>query len=108
MCARPVIRAGQLTGLGEGASMASGGQEVAVSGLRFWVLGSVGVTGPSGPLALGGPRQRAVLALLLAHPGQVVGVGDLLDGLWAEDPPRSAERTLHAYISRLRSVLGGP
>lgn len=73
--------------------------------VSFAVLGPVIVTGPGGPVALGGPRQRAVLALLLASPDQVVPVNRLIDGVWVDDPPRSAARTLHAYVARLRAVL---
>lgn len=76
-----------------------------MAAMRFWVLGPVTVTAASGSVAIGGPRQRAVLALLLAHPDQLVPTADLVDGLWGEEPPPSAERTLHAYIARLRALI---
>ena len=42
---------------------------------------------------------------LLAHANGVVSTDSLVDALWADAPPRSAERTLQAYVSRLRRVL---
>ncbi|MEU8234535.1 AfsR/SARP family transcriptional regulator [Actinoplanes sp. NPDC048967] len=49
---------------------------------------------------------RRVLALLLARAGTPTSVDLLIDELWAERPPRSARRTLSAYVSRLRKLLG--
>jgi DNA-binding SARP family transcriptional activator len=56
-------------------------------------------------VVIGGPRVRAVLALLLAELGRVVSVGALVDGLWGERTPADAERTVRAYVSRLRKAL---
>lgn len=56
--------------------------------------------------ALGGPKQRLVLALLLAEPNHVVSVERLVDGLWGDDPPDSARHTIQSYVSELRKVLG--
>jgi basic membrane lipoprotein Med (substrate-binding protein (PBP1-ABC) superfamily)/DNA-binding SARP family transcriptional activator/Tol biopolymer transport system component len=55
---------------------------------------------------LGGPKQRLVLALLLAEPNRVVSVDRLVDGLWGDDPPESARHTIQSYVSELRKVLG--
>lgn len=73
--------------------------------MHFSVLGPLRVTGPDGPVALGGPRQRAVLALLLVHADREVATSRLIDGVWADSPPPTAERTLHAYMARLRVLL---
>ena len=56
-------------------------------------------------IALGGPKERIVLALLVARANAVVSLGALIEGVWDGRPPRSAERTLQAYVARLRSVL---
>jgi basic membrane lipoprotein Med (substrate-binding protein (PBP1-ABC) superfamily)/DNA-binding SARP family transcriptional activator len=56
-------------------------------------------------LPLGGPKQRAVLALLLLRRGEVVPLGRLVDELWGEEPPASAQHSVEAYASRLRTVL---
>ncbi|MET7669122.1 ATP-binding protein [Micromonospora luteifusca] len=58
-----------------------------------------------GPVDLGGPRQRAVLALLLAARGEAVSVGRLIEDLWRGDAPPRAIASLQAYVSHLRRRL---
>ena len=58
------------------------------------------------PARLGGPRQRALLALLLVHANEVVPVARLVDEVWAEQPPVTAGNVLQTYVSQLRKVLG--
>ena len=53
----------------------------------------------------GGPRQRAVLALLLLVAGRAVPAGQLAEALWQGRPPSGAAKTLRSYVSRLRAVL---
>jgi WD40 repeat protein/DNA-binding SARP family transcriptional activator len=74
-------------------------------GMRFGVLGPLQVVGDSGPVALGGQKERLLLALLLARPNRVVAVEALIEGLWGEHPPRSAAKTLQSYVVRLRHSL---
>jgi DNA-binding SARP family transcriptional activator/class 3 adenylate cyclase len=57
-------------------------------------------------VSLGGPKERAVLATLLAADGEPVSIETLIDALWGDSPPRSAARTVHAYIARIRRTLG--
>ncbi|WP_158857605.1 AfsR/SARP family transcriptional regulator [Streptomyces sp. NRRL B-1347] len=57
------------------------------------------------PLAVGSPQQQAVLAMLLLREGRAVPMAELVDGLWGEEPPRTAHRTVLTYVSRLRTVL---
>jgi YVTN family beta-propeller protein len=45
------------------------------------------------------------LAILLLHRNEVVSADRLIDDLWGESPPASAQRTLQAYVSRLRKAL---
>lgn len=75
-------------------------------GMRFQVLGPLEVAGPDGPIALGGPKQRAVLAHLLVRANRVVPAEILIDRLWGDEPPDTAKNTLQTYISHLRKVLG--
>jgi predicted ATPase/DNA-binding SARP family transcriptional activator len=56
-------------------------------------------------LALGGPKQRAVLALLLVAAGRVVPAERLAEELWGACPPPGAAGTLRSYVSRLRTLL---
>jgi predicted ATPase/DNA-binding SARP family transcriptional activator len=75
--------------------------------MRFQILGPFAVRDGQGhELALGGPKQRAVLAILLLQAGQVVATERLIDELWGESPPRSAANTLQVYVSNLRKALG--
>ncbi|MFE2753942.1 BTAD domain-containing putative transcriptional regulator [Actinosynnema sp. NPDC059335] len=69
------------------------------------VLGRVHAVGPRGPAELRGGRQRAVLGVLALHAGQVLPVARLVDAVWGEDPPRTAVRTLHSHVARLRQAL---
>ncbi|MDC2959608.1 BTAD domain-containing putative transcriptional regulator [Streptomyces gilvifuscus] len=73
--------------------------------LRVQVLGPLRGDVDGVPVHLGSPRQRAVLALLLADRGRVVPVDRLVDGLWRGRPPQKAAASLHAYVSNLRRVL---
>jgi DNA-binding SARP family transcriptional activator/WD40 repeat protein/energy-coupling factor transporter ATP-binding protein EcfA2 len=73
---------------------------------RFTVFGAIAASRAGTDIALGGPKERAVLATLLAAEGAPVSVDALVDAVWGDDPPRSATRTLHAYIARLRKALG--
>ena len=70
------------------------------------VLGPVGLLGDDGThLTVGGPKERALLAVLACLRGQVASEERLVDALWANDPPRTARRTLQSYLSRLRRTL---
>ena len=54
------------------------------------VLGSLEAEVGGTQVDLGGPRQRAVLALLLAGRTQVISVNRLIDQHWRGEPPRRA------------------
>jgi WD40 repeat protein/DNA-binding SARP family transcriptional activator len=73
--------------------------------MRFGVLGPLEVIAESGPILLGGQKQRVLLAVLLTRPGRVVSVDALVQGLWADAPPRSADKTLQSYVVHLRRAL---
>jgi predicted ATPase/DNA-binding SARP family transcriptional activator len=75
--------------------------------MQFGVLGPLEVRGPAGePVAVGGPRPRALLVMLLLNAGRVVGVDELIDGQYGEDPPAGAANAVQAHVSRLRRGLG--
>ena len=74
--------------------------------LDLGILGPIEVRADDVPAALGGLRQRAVLAVLALHPNQVVSVDRLVDELWGENPPATAVHTVRVFVSRLRRALG--
>ena len=76
-------------------------------GVDFRILGALEVAAGGELLALGGAKQRAVLAVLLVRAGEVVPLERLIDEVWGSDPPPSAAHTLESYVSRLRQLLNG-
>jgi WD40 repeat protein/DNA-binding SARP family transcriptional activator/class 3 adenylate cyclase/tRNA A-37 threonylcarbamoyl transferase component Bud32 len=74
--------------------------------LQFRVLGPLEVDAGGGPIALGGPKQRAVLAHLLIRSNELVPAETLMDELWGDDPPEKAKNVLQTYVSHLRKALG--
>jgi len=73
---------------------------------EFRILGPLEVSDKDGVVSLGGPKQRAVLALLLLYAGEVVSTDRLIDALWGERPPRTAATSLQNFVSQLRKLFG--
>jgi DNA-binding SARP family transcriptional activator len=73
--------------------------------MKFRLLGPVEVVGDDGPLLLGGPKQRALLALLLLHQNEALSRDQLTDSLWGERPPATAQKALQVYVSQLRKLI---
>lgn len=74
--------------------------------LDFRILGPVEVWRDGEQLPLGGPKQRAVLALLVLDAGRVVATDRIIDQLWGERPPPTAGASLQNLVSQLRKLLG--
>ncbi|TMR22999.1 AfsR/SARP family transcriptional regulator [Nonomuraea turkmeniaca] len=75
--------------------------------MRFQILGPTAALGEDGrPVALGGPRVRALLTLLALHAGRIVGAEQLVDGMYGAYPPEGVANALQSQVSRLRRVLG--
>lgn len=74
--------------------------------LEFRILGPFEVVEKHRRIGLGGPRQRAVLAILLVHRGEPMSTDRLVHELWGEEAPASAVKTLQGYISHLRKAVG--
>ncbi len=72
--------------------------------LRVQLLGPVRAWLEDEELEIGGPQRRALLGMLASR-RQVVSRGELIDGLWGQDAPASAENSVHVHISGLRRVL---
>jgi DNA-binding SARP family transcriptional activator/DNA-binding beta-propeller fold protein YncE len=81
-------------------------QRAFITFVRFVVLGPLEVDDGGRPVALGGPKQRALLAVLLLQANEPVSRDRLIDDLWGEHPPANPGPTLDTYISRLRKLLG--
>jgi DNA-binding SARP family transcriptional activator/tetratricopeptide (TPR) repeat protein len=75
--------------------------------VEFRLLGPLEVLRDGRPVALGGRKPRALLAILLLHANEVVSADRLIDGLWGASPPGAAGNTLQAHVSQLRKALGG-
>ena len=74
--------------------------------MRIGVLGATAAWRPDGaPVAVGGPRSRALLALLALDAGRFVSAERLIDGMYGESPPEGAANALQSQVSRLRSAL---
>jgi WD40 repeat protein/DNA-binding SARP family transcriptional activator/energy-coupling factor transporter ATP-binding protein EcfA2 len=73
--------------------------------VRFGVLGPLEVTDGRGPIPLGGPKQRRLLAVLITRLGEPVSVDALVEAVWDGQAPRSATKTLQGYVVHLRRAL---
>ncbi|HEX3289776.1 MAG TPA: BTAD domain-containing putative transcriptional regulator [Gaiella sp.] len=74
--------------------------------MEFLLLGPMEARSGRASLALGGPRQRAVLADLLLHVGSVVSMDSLIDDIWGSDAPPNADAVVQNGVHRLRLALG--
>ena len=70
------------------------------------VLGPVRLCVDGEERAIGGRRERLLLALLAATPGKHVGDDRLVDELWGEAPPTGVSSALQVAVSRVRRALG--
>ena len=68
------------------------------------MLGPVEVVGDDGPVTLA-TKHRCLLAALLVADGRSCSVDELVDALWASDPPVSARKLVQVYVSQLRRSL---
>ncbi len=74
--------------------------------MQFRILGPIQALVDDQPAALGAPKQRGLLALLLVNRRRVMTAEQLIDGLWGEAPPASAVQSLQVYVHGLRRALG--
>jgi DNA-binding SARP family transcriptional activator len=74
--------------------------------MEFRLLGPLEVSEHGRSLALGGGKQRSLLAVLLLRANEVVATERLIDELWGESPPATAVKSVQVYVSGLRKQLG--
>jgi DNA-binding SARP family transcriptional activator len=77
-----------------------------VRGVEFGLLGPLAVWSDGRELALGGAKQRALLAVLLLRHNELVTTERLIDDLWDGRPPSTAVKSVQMHVSRLRTLLG--
>ncbi|OBI05351.1 AfsR/SARP family transcriptional regulator, partial [Mycobacterium scrofulaceum] len=73
--------------------------------LELGLLGPLEMSVDGTLVALGTPKQRAVLAMLLMNHNSPVGVDRLITALWDDEPPSGARASIHSYVSNLRKLL---
>ena len=73
--------------------------------MEFRILGALEVRDRGAAVALGGSRQRAVLAALLLRANETAGIDYLTEAVW-ESPPATPASNLRTYVSGLRQCLG--
>jgi len=79
-----------------------------MAGARFdyRLLGPLEVFADECVLTPARPKQRTLLALLLLNLNDVVSSEELLEALWGDSPPETAQTALHGHVSALRKLLG--
>ena len=70
------------------------------------LLGSLELIIDGSRVDLGGPNQRALLAYLALRDGQPISIPTIIDAVWGQDAPDGAVRSLRAYVSNLRRLVG--
>ena len=74
--------------------------------MDYRLLGPLEALAGDRDVPLGGPKQRAVLTVLLLRAGETVSTDTLIDEVWGERPPVNVTATLHNCVFRLRKALG--
>ena len=74
--------------------------------MEFRILGPLEVVDGERSIPLGGAKQRSLLALLLLARGRSVKTDTLIEEIWNGDAPETARKSVQAYVSGLRDVLG--
>jgi len=73
--------------------------------MEYRLLGPIEVLDGERRLPLGGPKQRALLAVLLLGANRVVPRSELVEAVWPDAPPPTAATAVQVYVSRLRKTL---
>ncbi len=73
----------------------------------FLLLGALQWSVGGRPVDLGRPKQRIVLATLLAAAGHPVPLDTLIENVWDENRPRGARNVVYAHITRIRRTFAG-
>ena len=74
--------------------------------MEFRILGPLHVAGPDGQVPIAAGKVRGLLELLLLHANEFIPTDGLVDSLWGDSPPDSAEHAVEVYASQLRRAVG--
>ncbi|MGH3077087.1 MAG: BTAD domain-containing putative transcriptional regulator, partial [Gaiellaceae bacterium] len=74
--------------------------------MEYLVLGPLEVRNGEQTVRLGAAKQRALLGVLLLHANETVSTSRLVDELWGDEPPATAEKLVQGYVHALRKQLG--
>jgi DNA-binding SARP family transcriptional activator len=74
--------------------------------VEFRILGPLEACHENEVVAVGGPRQQAVLAMLLLEANHVMPIDRLIEAVWDEEPPNTARGQIQICISALRRQNG--
>lgn len=69
------------------------------------ILGPLFVADDGEQVTIAAPGPRAALALLLLQNSRPLSVDGFVDGLWGQDPPKTARAQVHTIVRRLRQAL---
>ncbi|MEV5719310.1 BTAD domain-containing putative transcriptional regulator [Amycolatopsis mediterranei] len=73
--------------------------------MRLQLLGPLKAWQGDTELDLGSAHRRTVLAALAMHPNRTVSREELIDAVWGDAPPQSAQGSIYTYVSGLRRAL---
>ncbi len=73
--------------------------------MKIAVLGPMLIRAGGRDIRLTAPKERGTLALLAIRCGTVVSCDEISLALWGDQPPRTAIKAIHGYVSNLRRVL---
>jgi DNA-binding SARP family transcriptional activator/predicted ATPase len=76
--------------------------------MDFRLLGPLEIRDRGSPVHIAAGKQRAVLAILLLNANSVVPRDRIVDDLWGDEVPESAQKMVQIYVSRLRKALPQP
>src|SRR5437868_7076151 len=76
------------------------------AGVDFRILGRLEAIDGGIDVAPRRAQPRAVLAMLLLHPNEVLTTDRLVEALWGDAPPATADKALQGHVSVLRKALG--
>ncbi|MGE5273500.1 MAG: alpha/beta fold hydrolase [Verrucomicrobiota bacterium] len=76
--------------------------------MDFRLLGPLEVLRDHVPVRIAAGKQRALLAILLLNANRTISREQLIDSLWGEDVPDSAQKMVQIQVSQLRKALPEP